>query len=74
MNVETQDFYFAVFLRLNGIDLDSMSDYGSRKMFVFEDNEQYQKLKRAYYWNQAKVDPLLFKKGIRELKGLMMNP
>jgi len=49
MKVETQDFYFAVFLRLNGIDLDSMSDYGSRKMFVFKDNEQYQKLKRAYY-------------------------
>ena len=73
MKVETQDFYFAVFLRLNGIDLDSMSDYGSRKMFVFKDNEQYQKLKRAYYWNQATVDPLLFKKGIRELKGLMMN-
>ena len=73
MNVETQDFYFAVFLRLNGIDLDSMSDYGSRKMFVFKDNEQYQKLKRAYYWNQARVDPLLYKQGIRELKSLMNN-
>jgi len=73
MKVETQDLYFAVFCRLNGIELESMSEYGQRKMFVFEDNEQYQQLKRAYYWNEAKVDPLLFKMGIRELKSLMMN-
>lgn len=49
MKVETQDLYFAVFCRLSGIELESMSEYGQRKMFVFEDNEQYQKLKRAYY-------------------------
>jgi len=73
MKVETQDFYFSVYLRLNGITMDEMKEYGSRKMFVFEDNEQYQELKRAYYWNQAKVDPLLYKQGIRELKGLMMD-
>ena len=74
MKVETQDFYFAVYLHLNDIEMDEMKDYGSRKMFVFNDNEQYQKLKKAYYWNQAKVDPLLYKKGIRELKGLIYNP
>jgi len=73
MKVETQDFYFAVFCNLNNLELLEMKDYGQRKMFVFEDNEQYQKLKRVYYWNQARVDPLLYKKGIRELKGLMMN-
>jgi len=73
MKVETQDFYFSVYLHLNGIPIDEIKDYGSRKMFVFEDNELYQKLKRAYYWNQATVDPLEYKKGIRELKGLMMN-
>ena len=73
MKVETQDFYFAVWLRLKNIPLEEMKKFGDRKMFVFEDNEQYQKLKRAYYWNQATVDPLLFKKGIRELKGLMIN-
>ena len=49
MKVETQDFYFSVYLHLNGIEMDEMKDYGSRKMFVFKDNEQYQKLKRAYY-------------------------
>ena len=73
MKVETQDFYFSVYLRLNGITMDEMKEYGSRKMFVFEDNEQYQELKRAYYWNKGLVDPLLFKKGIRELKSLMFN-
>ena len=73
MKVETQDFYFSVYLRLNGIIMDEMKEYGSRKMFVFEDNEQYQELKRAYYWNKGLVDPLLFKQGIRELKGLMFN-
>ncbi len=49
MKVETQDLYFAVFCRLNGIELDSMNNYGSRKMFVFEDTDEYQKLKKAYY-------------------------
>jgi len=73
MKVETQDFYFAVFCNLNNLELLEMKDYGQRKMFVFEDNEQYQKLKKAYYWNEAKVDPLLFKQGIRELKGLIFN-
>ena len=49
MKVETQDFYFAVFCNLNNLELLEMKDYGQRKMFVFEDNEQYQELKRAYY-------------------------
>lgn len=49
MKVETQDFYFSVYLRLNGITMDEMKEYGSRKMFVFDDTDEYQKLKRAYY-------------------------
>lgn len=49
MKVETQDFYFAVFCNLNNVELVEMKDYGSRKMFVFNDTKEYQKLKRAYY-------------------------
>jgi len=49
MKVETQDFYFSVYLRLNDIPMDEMKEYGSRKMFVFDDTEQYQQFKRAYY-------------------------
>jgi len=71
MKVETQDFYLSVFLCLNGLDLLELKDYDQRKLFVFEDTDKFQQLKRQYYFNQAKVDPLLFKKQIRELKALI---
>ena len=73
MNVETQDFYLSAYLRLEGMELRDLRDYGQRRLFVFDDDDQFQKLKKQYYFNQAKVDPLAFKKAIRELKGLCMN-
>ena len=51
----------------------SLKDYGSRKLFVFEDNAKFQELKQRYYWNEAIVDPLEYKKEIRRLKDLVMN-
>jgi len=42
-------------------------------MFVFEDNKKFQDLKQEYYWNNAQVDPLLFKQEIRNLKSLIYN-
>lgn len=73
MEVETQDFYLSAFLCLNGVKMKDLKEYGSRKLFVFEDNDKFQKLKQAYYWNEAVVDPLEYKKEIRTLKGLIMN-
>jgi len=73
MNVETQDFYLSAFLRLEGLVLLDLRDYGQRSLFVFDDDEQFQTLKQQYYFNQATVDPLAYKKAIRELKGLCMN-
>ena len=68
MKVETQDFYLSAFLCLSGIIIVEIKEYGARKLFVFDDTEEFQELKREYYWHEAKVDPLLFKKQIRELK------
>ncbi len=73
MEVETQDFYLTAFLRLNGVVLKELRDEGRRHLFVFEDNNELQKLKRAYYFNEAQVDPLNFKRSIRELKSLIME-
>ena len=73
MNVETQDFYMTAYLYLKGIKLLNLKDYGNRKLFVFEDNDKYQELKQKYYWNDANVDPLEFKKELRRLKGLIYN-
>ena len=73
MNVETQDFYLTAYLCLNGIKLVDIKDYGNRKLFVFEDNDEFQELKQKYYWNDANVDPLEYKKEIRRLKGLIFN-
>ena len=38
MQVESQDFYLAVYLCLNGLDIKEMRPFGNRTMFVFEDN------------------------------------
>ncbi len=73
MNVETQDFYLTAYVCLQGISMLSLKDYGARKLFVFEDNEKFQELKQRYYWNEAAVDPLAYKKEIRRLKDLVMN-
>ncbi|MFC1493307.1 DUF5659 domain-containing protein [candidate division KSB1 bacterium] len=59
MEVTTQDFYLSAFLRLKGISmLELRSSTDNRKLFVFEDNEEFQNLKQQYYWSQAIVDPL----------------
>jgi hypothetical protein len=50
-----------------------MKSFGSRKMFVFEDNDIFQELKQDYYWNKAQVSPLEFKKEIRKLKDIIMH-
>ena len=73
MEVETQDFYLSAFLRLEGHEMKYMKQYGSRKLFVFEDDAKFQELKQKYYWNEAAVNPLEYKKAIRELKDLVMN-
>ena len=49
MYVETQDFYMTAFLCLNGIDLVNLKEYGNRKLFVFEDNKDFQNLRQQYY-------------------------
>jgi hypothetical protein len=73
MEVETQDFYLSAFLRLKGLEMKDMKSFGSRKMFVFEDNDIFQELKQDYYWNKAAVSPLEFKKEIRKLKDIIMH-
>jgi hypothetical protein len=73
MDVETQDFYLSAYLRLKGLEMKDMKSFGSRKMFVFEDNDIFQELKQDYYWNKAQVGPLEFKKEIRKLKDIIMH-
>ena len=73
MEVETQDFYLSAYLRLKGLEMKDMKSFGSRKMFVFEDNDIFQELKQDYYWNKAAVSPLEFKKEIRKLKDIIMH-
>ena len=73
MKVETQDFYLSAYLCLRGMEIIEMKDHGDRKLFVFEDNDEFQSLKRKYYYNEAKVDPLSFKQQIRKLKSLTVE-
>lgn len=69
----TQDIWLAAVACQNGYELYDLRKLGDRKLFVFEDSEAFQRLKRDYYWHQAKVDPLKFKRAIRELKALTVE-
>ena len=69
----TQDIWLAAVAYQNGYELSDLRKLGDRKLFVFEDTEEFQELKRDYYWHQAKVDPLKFKRAIRELKALTVE-
>ena len=73
MIVKTQDFYLTAYLSLKGLEIIDLEDWDNRKLFVFEDNEEYQKAKRDYYYNEALVSPLQFKQKIRELKALIAS-
>ena len=73
MYVETQDFYLTAYMRLKGIELVNLKDYGNRKLFVFEDGESFQNLRQQYYWNNTNVDALEYKKEIRKLKNLIVK-
>jgi len=73
MLVTTQDLFLTAFVRLKGIKLEDLRDIGDRKLFVFENSEEFQLLKRKYYFNEAQVDPLDYKNMIRELKAAIMD-
>jgi hypothetical protein len=73
METTTQDIWLAAAAYQNGYELCDLRKLGDRKLFVFVDSEGFQDLKRDYYWHKAKVDPLKFKKAIRELKALTIE-
>ena len=71
MEITTQDFYLTAYLRLKGVEITDLRDEGRRHLFVFEDNDEFQRLRRDYYYDEASVPPQMFKRSIRELKALI---
>jgi len=69
----TQDIWLAALACQKGYKLFDLRKLGDRKLFVFKDSDEFQDLKRDYYWHKAQVDPLKFKKSIRELKALTIG-
>ena len=72
MEIATQDMWLTAYACHNNIKLKGLRDYGDRKLFIFDDTEEFQNIKREFYWNEARVDPLLYKKEIRKLKALTL--
>ena len=69
----TQDLWLASYAWYNGFKLIDLRELGDRKLFVFEDSDEFQLMKRDYYWHRGQVDRLRLKKAIRELKALTME-
>lgn len=69
----TQDTWLASYARQKGHKLIDLRELGGRKLFVFVDSEDFQLMKRDYYWHRGQVDPLKLKRSVRELKTLAIG-
>jgi len=70
MEIATQDMWLSAYACHNDIKLKGLREYGDRKLFIFDDTPEFQNIKREFYWNEALVDPLLYKNEIRKLKAM----
>ena len=71
---ETQDLWFAVYIFHRGIDpVDIIDCNNNRKIFRFNENMEYLRLKKSYYQGEAKVNPRQYKWGFRRLKAIISN-
>lgn len=74
MKTTTQDIWLAAFICQRGIEITGLRLIeGDRKLFEFEDTDEFQLLKRDYYWHRAEVDPIRFKRELRKLKALSIK-
>ena len=71
MFAKTADFYLTVYLMCKGLKVEGMNSLDTRKVFIFQDTEEYRDLKNTYYSNNALINPIDFKARIRELKALI---
>ena len=70
---ETNDLGLAAYLKLEGIEIKGMSKNKGRTLFCFIDKEERKKLVQDYFGGKAKVDPLLYKNLLRDLKVFTIN-
>ncbi|MGC9513400.1 MAG: hypothetical protein ACP5D8_07180 [Fidelibacterota bacterium] len=73
LETTTQDIWLAAYACQHGFDITDLRNLGDRKLFVFEDSDAFQDLKRDYYWHKAKVDPLGLKRSLQKLKALSIG-
>ena len=70
---ETNDLGLATYLRLEGMELKNMSKVRGKTVFCFIDRENRKKLVQDYFGGKARVDPLLYKNLLRDLKIFTIN-
>ena len=70
---KTEDLWFAVYVFHKGIDPIEIRDIGSRKLFVFKEDNIFRKMKKEYYQDEARINPRRYKWGFRRLKAIISN-
>ena len=78
MNIQneytTTDFYLTCYLLSSGLRLAGTQKENPRKtIFVLKDSPKRQKLIQDFYAGKAKVNPLVFKNWITDLKTVLYN-
>ena len=71
----TTDFYLSCFLTISGQNIRKIRRVGNSTQmeFVFTDSDKLRKLVDEYFWNKAKVDPMVYKDQIRKVKSMLYN-
>jgi len=70
---ETNDLGLATYLRLEGMEIKKTTKIRGRTIFCFLDKENRKKLVQDYFGGKARVDPLLYKNMLRDLKVFTIN-
>jgi len=68
----TNDLFLAAFFKVKGLEFEAVKK-GNRVKFIFEDNEERQRLLKGYFSNAIDVKPLQFVNAIKDLKTMVYN-
>lgn len=70
---ETNDIALAAYLKICGLNIKKIYSVGKKTIFSFFDVADRQKWIDEYFNGKAKVDPLLYKDAMRNLKTYTFN-
>ena len=70
---ETKDIALAAYLKISNLNIKKIYSMGKKTIFSFIDTPERKKLIDDYFNGNARVDPLIYKDAMRNLKTYTFN-